>query len=121
MQITEIFSDEDLIGDQDEVFAEYIELIGRKNAEKLYQFFSHTRIPTGLTQTQAMICVNLLGVRQGHLELLEKGKTMEEKCDPQWMTLPQKLVYKETPITEEDFRDGIMEFLDSVASIPKED
>ncbi len=121
--------------EQDEILAEYVEMLGEKNAGKLHQFFSPTRIPRDLTKKQAMICVRLLPLRKDYTDRklekkpgltkmldprsLESDDFLNEPCGPGFslnallgtLELPRELICNGSPISKLRFYLGITKLI----------
>ncbi|MFA7193748.1 MAG: hypothetical protein WC087_02430 [Candidatus Paceibacterota bacterium] len=120
---------------QDEILTKYETMLGKKNAGKLHQFFSPTRIPGALTKKQAMICVRLLPLRKEHTERklkkkpgltnildprsIESDDILERRLNPDFsldslfvtLQLPRELICDGSPISKFKFYLGITKLL----------
>lgn len=122
--------------EQDSNFQDFKALLGKKDAWKLHMFFSPTRIPVGLTDEEAKICVALYPLRDAYIKRHrpehpkdEIGRDMtfdRDSEDPQfqkWIlessqpppSLPRELIYSGKKMTRTRFRKGIYNFLVQVS------
>ena len=98
--------------DEDANLQDFASLLGKKDALKLHAFFSSHKIPVGLTDEEARICVALYPLREKYVE--KHNKTLAELCKPP-PPVPEALTYRGEEMTRERFKQGIYEFLVQVS------
>ena len=108
--------------EQDANLQDFVAILGKEDAYKLHMFFSPNRIPLGLTDQEAVICVSLYPLRKEYNKKHRKKPdgfidfitNIAEYCKPP-PSLPEALIYRGEEITRERFKEGICDFLAQVS------